>query len=472
MKRCATLLVLLSFVCSVSELSATVTTRHYNFEEGAAGAEATELIDITDEPLHENGDDFFGWGSHIWIEVSGVEARPLPAGGLDEVVEDAALVAPSLELTDGQGLYADVSDGSAFDSPAIGSKLAIQFDGKTRYDDFLTASGSRGVYLDPAALEAGDEVTANVNVSESFNLMTQAWVYPLENNGEKQTVWQVGREQGSVNITEDGFWQFEDLGSVGVLNCKDDGLEVPYSCEEGDLEFPVAFNEWTHLGIYRGGNGAEVYLNGELVAGNINPSPANFFGSFANLITIGGRDDGTNGFIGLIDDFKVQGEVSLGAHDMDINLLPSLVGDFNLNGELDGGDIDLLSKEVASANPNLSFDLNSDGAVNATDRSVWVKELKMTWVGDANLDGEFNSTDFVAVFSAAKYEDGIAGNATWAEGDWNGDMDFDSGDFVAAFTDGGYEKGALPPQAAAVPEPTTFVSLAGACLMLWFARRR
>ena len=90
MKRCAFLLVLLPFVCLVSKLSATVTTRHYDFEGGAAGNNATELIDITDALLHENADDFFGWGSHIWIEVSGVETRPLPAGSLDEVVEDCS----------------------------------------------------------------------------------------------------------------------------------------------------------------------------------------------------------------------------------------------------------------------------------------------------------------------------------------------------------------------------------------------
>ena len=61
MKRFAFLLVLLSFVCLVSELNATVTTRHYDFEEGAAGGEATELIDITDALLHENDQDLYQW---------------------------------------------------------------------------------------------------------------------------------------------------------------------------------------------------------------------------------------------------------------------------------------------------------------------------------------------------------------------------------------------------------------------------
>ena len=319
-------------------------------------------------------------------------------------------------MNEGQGLYVDVSDGSEFDSPAIGSQLAIRFDGETFYDDSLTGAGSRGVYVNPTAFEAGDDVAGNV--AESFNLMTQAWVYPELNNGEKQTVWQAGTEQGSVNITEDGFWQFEDLGSVGVLNCPQaDGLEVPYSCEEG--QFPVAFNEWTHLGIYRGGNGAEVYLNGELVAGNIAPDPANFFGSFANQITIGARDDGSNGFIGLIDDFKVQGEVSLGVHDMDFNAVPPVVGDFDGNGVLDAGDINDLTAQSASGENPAKYDLNADTLVNTADVTFWIEDLFNSWSGDANLDGEFNTGDLVQILAAGTFE--VDAVAVWGSGDFNGD---------------------------------------------------
>ncbi|MCA9172107.1 MAG: PEP-CTERM sorting domain-containing protein, partial [Planctomycetales bacterium] len=116
----------------------------------------------------------------------------------------------------------------------------------------------------------------------------------------------------------------------------------------------------------------------------------------------------------------------------------------------DAGDLDLLAQ--AQVGGDTSFDLTGDSATNFDDRIRWVRDLKHTWIGDANLDGEFNSTDFVSAFTAGKYESG--GAATWSEGDWDGDLDFDSGDFVAAFSDGGYEAG-VRPSVAAVPEPAS-----------------
>ena len=92
-----------------------------------------------------------------------------------------------------------------------------------------------------------------------------------------------------------------------------------------------------------------------------------------------------------------------------------------------------------------------------------------TWIGDSNLDGEFNSSDFVNVFTAGKFETGDP--ATWAEGDWNGDGVFGSGDFVAAFTDGGFELGPRP-AAATVPEPTTFALMMISCLGILAIRRK
>ena len=131
-----------------------------------------------------------------------------------------------------------------------------------------------------------------------------------------------------------------------------------------------------------------------------------------------------------------------------------ITGDFNGNGALDVGDIDDLTAQSASGQNNATYDLNADNLVNNGDINVWAKDLKNTWIGDANLDGEFSSGDLVVLFSGGKYETGAA--AVWSLGDFNGDGLFTTSDLVSALGDGGYENG---PRAAvaAVPEPTTFV---------------
>jgi hypothetical protein len=93
-----------------------------------------------------------------------------------------------------------------------------------------------------------------------------------------------------------------------------------------------------------------------------------------------------------------------------------------------------------------------------------------TYIGDADLSGEFGTTDLVAVFAAGEYEDDAMMNSTWETGGWNGDAEFGTGDLVAAFEDGGFELG---PRTAApsVPEPTTGF-LSGVILLLLGTRRR
>ncbi len=61
-------------------------------------------------------------------------------------------------------------------------------------------------------------------------------------------------------------------------------------------------------------------------------------------------------------------------------------------------------------------------------------------LGDANLDGTFDSADLTQIFQRGQYDDGIPGNSTWADGDWDGDGEFSSSDLVAAFQAGRYEQ--------------------------------
>ena len=143
-------------------------------------------------------------------------------------------------------------------------------------------------------------------------------------------------------------------------------------------------------------------------------------------------------------------------------------GDFNSDRMVDVEDIDLLGYEIRRGRYRPQFDLNDDDKVDLTDHGLWVHELKKTYIGDADLNGEFNSNDFVQVFQAGKYETALA--AGWAEGDWDTSRTFNSSDFVVAFQDGGYEQG-LRTDVAAVPEPAAWTLLAIG-LVLWLFGRR
>ena len=119
-------------------------------------------------------------------------------------------------------------------------------------------------------------------------------------------------------------------------------------------------------------------------------------------------------------------------------------GDFDGNGVVDSADFDYFWDCYECLDPRL--DIDGNGAKDQQDFQILVEELGNTYFGDANLDGEFNSSDFVAVFKAGEYEDTVSGNSSWSEGDWNGDREFDSADFVTAFLANGYELGPRPPR--------------------------
>ena len=132
--------------------------------------------------------------------------------------------------------------------------------------------------------------------------------------------------------------------------------------------------------------------------------------------------------------------------------------DFDGDGTLGIEDINLLYAAIRDGENDPSFDVTGDQLVNNSDLREFVKapEKLNAYFGDANLDGEFNSTDLIAVFVAGEYEDAIEDNSNWSEGDWNADGDFNSSDFIVAFQDGGYELG---PRSAlqAVPEPSSTI---------------
>lgn len=126
-------------------------------------------------------------------------------------------------------------------------------------------------------------------------------------------------------------------------------------------------------------------------------------------------------------------------------------GDFTGDGILDVADLQVLTSAITDGSQAQEFDLNGDQGLDVADRNYWITSIRETWFGDANLDGEFNSGDLVAVFQAGKFE--LDQDADWKEGDWDGDQRFGTGDLVAAFQDGGFEQG--PRAAKLVPEPAS-----------------
>ena len=221
-----------------------------------------------------------------------------------------------------------------------------------------------------------------------------------------------------------------------------------------DTSVPTQLGEEFHFaavydsdGGVGGGPVMRVYRNGELIAaqavsialGNLN-DVNNWLGR-SNYTADANTQGSYNEF--RIYDYALTTNQILGSYlngPQTINL--GLIGDYNNNGSLDAGDLDLQAAEIVSGANKPAFDLTGDGKVDLDDRVYWVEQpsMKNSWLGDADLNGVFNSDDFVLAFQAGKYEV-VGAEATWGQGDWNGDLLFTSGDFVAAFASGGYEVG-------------------------------
>ena len=122
------------------------------------------------------------------------------------------------------------------------------------------------------------------------------------------------------------------------------------------------------------------------------------------------------------------------------NISTILNADLDNDGNFDADDIDLFNAALASGTTSLlvhNFDF-SDLTVDDDDRIALINFYFGTFFGDSDLDGWFDSSDFVIVMQSGEYEDEIVGNSGWEEGDWNGDADFTTGDFQFVFSFGNY----------------------------------
>ncbi|MCA9167601.1 MAG: hypothetical protein KDB23_08025 [Planctomycetales bacterium] len=252
------------------------------------------------------------------------------------------------------------------------------------------------------------------DLDAEFNSLTTAYIsLPPEPNG----MWRFGLSAHSNGSS--------DITSVFVPPSKDVILSVEYNAESE-----------TVVASYRPANAmrdeaTEITLPMDVVLSS----------ESVMRFQIGSQGIGSS--TGVVSEWKLQPALAI-------------LGDFDVNGIVNALDVDLLSLELQENNPDIRFDINGDMLVDQGDLGKWVHDVKSTYYGDTNLDGEFDSSDLINAFQAGQYEDSVFGNSTWSTGDWNADREFTTSDFVVAFQDGGYEQGPRT-AVASVPEPHALI---------------
>ena len=110
--------------------------------------------------------------------------------------------------------------------------------------------------------------------------------------------------------------------------------------------------------------------------------------------------------------------------------------------------------------------MNGDGTVDTSDIHYWVTDLKSTWIGDANLDGQVDASDLNAL--ALNWRSTTA--TGWAMGDFNGDEKTDAADLDAIALNW---RQSVPAMASAtVPEPSGFLLAVLGVALVWRRPRR
>ncbi len=122
--------------------------------------------------------------------------------------------------------------------------------------------------------------------------------------------------------------------------------------------------------------------------------------------------------------------------------------DFDRSGLLEPSDVNLLSEAIRQGSSDLRYDVDRNGRVDIQDRVSWLSQYGRSYLGDANLDGYFDSMDIVQVLQSGRYETSL--QASWRSGDWNGDGEFNSSDLVTALASGAYERAVA---SVPIPEP-------------------
>ncbi len=452
----------LGLLCATSVcLSAAAVPAGITFQEPAGGWKYTYDGDIVmTDPIesldgtwdHDNGSD-------AWDESAIGEGAP---GGVTALVDGATTFIRIQDTGDPRDYEAETGvTGDPSNRKIFFDRDIIDLDdiSETFLDDGFTfsfrarlATAATGP-IDPHYPDGGDGAgpwpDEGFGYVIDFDSTTNFSFYQPDNTGS--IGFALATPRPDFGIDETGLLMNNANGDIPCANCGD--------TDQGDLNLMPVENLtdwhefWITVKAIEGGDGTHevnVYLDGST-------EPQKF------EVTAGTRADGgfplTQGPMSI----GMPGTVYEGAIDLDfISYIAGVVpptaagptGDFDGDGQLDVDDINQLTETVRAGTNDPKFDVNGDGAVNQDDRTVWVESIKKTYFGDANLDGVFNTEDFLQVFQIGEFEDNVPANSTWEEGDWDGNADFETGDFIKAFQGGGFEKG---PRAAvsAVPEPSS-----------------
>lgn len=239
--------------------------------------------------------------------------------------------------------------------------------------------------------------------------------------------------------------------------------------DESELRFVLNGNEWEskiHLTAAR----AKPRFDGELVF-EIDPrfDPSSLVGKTFDLFDWVERAQPSTEFDSISADVRLSLNLDRFYTDGEIKIEgvleePVSAGDFNGDGTLDLGDISLLSASIAVDSTDSYFDLDGNSLVTSTDLNVLVVDLVGTSIGDANLDG---NTDFIDFLALANH---FGGPGSWAEGDFDGDGHIRFLDFLALANNFSANEAAA---AVAVPEPSfRLASVSSILMMLCMVRRR
>lgn len=162
----------------------------------------------------------------------------------------------------------------------------------------------------------------------------------------------------------------------------------------------------------------------ELVRRNLNTSGGIETGAIANVIP-------GNAYRASI---LSNAYATLGAYNLgvDFGTTNQIWADFNADGGLNCADVDALVGVIAAATHHPTYDLTQDGLVNPLDLTRWLSDAgavnlgagRAYLVGDANLDGVVDGSDF-GIWNAHKFQAG----AGWCGGDFSADGLTDGSDF-------------------------------------------